>query len=144
MGKHYDHLWHQIISFNNLWWAFKKAARGKRSKSTVADFEYDLEPNLIHLQEELKSGSYYPGQYVSFYVHEAKRRLVSAAPFRDRVVHHALVNVIAPLFERRFIFDTYANRIGKGTHRALDFCTKFLRSSRYVLQGDVRRFLTYG
>ena len=110
----------------------------------MADFEYDLEVNLIQIQEELKSGSYHPGQYVSFYVHEAKRRLVSAAPFRDRVVHHALVNVIAPLFERKLIFDTYANRIGKGTHRALDRCTKFLRSSRYVLQGDVRRFLTYG
>jgi len=137
MGKHYDHLWHQIISFNNLWWAFKKVARGKRSKSTVTDFEYDLEPNLIQLQEELKSGSYQPGQYVSFYVHEAKRRLVSAAPFRDRVVHHALVNVIAPLFERKFIFDTSANRKKKGTHRALKRCTKFMRSSRYVLQGDV-------
>jgi len=99
MGKHYDHLWHQIISFNNLWWAFKKAARGKRSKSTVADFEYDLEPNLIQLQEELKSGSYHPGQYVSFYVHEAKRRLVSAAPFRDRVVHHTLINIKEPIFE---------------------------------------------
>jgi len=53
------------------------------------------------------------------------------------VVHHALVNVIKPFFERKFIYDTYANRKEKGSHRALKRCTKFMRSSRYVLQCDV-------
>ena len=71
---------------------------------------------------------------------DSKRRLVSAAPFRDRVVHHALVNVIEPLFEPRFIGDSYANRVGKGTHRALDRCQEFARRYRYVLQCDVRQF----
>ena len=84
--------------------------------------------------------SYIPGNYRSFYRTEAKRRLISAAPFRDRVVHHALIGGIEPQFERRFIFDSYANRVGKGTHRALDRCTQFLRSNRYVLTCDVRQF----
>ena len=71
---------------------------------------------------------------------QPKRRLISAAPFRDRVVHHALCNVIAPRFESLFISDSYANRVGKGTHRALDRCQHFSRRFRYVLQCDVRQF----
>lgn len=67
-------------------------------------------------------------------------RRIFAAPFRGRVVHHALCNLIEPIFERSFIADSYANRVGKGTHRALDRCTHFARRYRYVLQCDVRRF----
>ncbi len=63
----------------------------------------------------------------SFYIHEPKRRLISAAPFKDRVAHHALCNVIEPLIERSFFFDSYANRVGKGTHRALDRAQQFAR-----------------
>jgi len=140
LSKRYDHLWPQVTSFDNLLLAFKKAARGKRSKPSVAGFEYDLEANLFTLQSELRRGDYRPGPYVSFPIHEPKRRLISAAPFRDRVVHHALVNVIEPIFERQFIFDTYANRAGKGTHRALDRCTTFMRRFRYLLPMDVRQF----
>jgi hypothetical protein len=73
-------------------------------------------------------------------IHEPKRRLISAAPFRDRVVHHALCNCIEPLFERSFIHDSYANRLGKGTHRALDRCQQFARHYPYVLACDVRQF----
>ena len=124
--------------------AYRKAARGKRGKPAAAGFEFRLEENLLALQEELRSGCYQPGPYVSFPIHDPKRRLISAAPFRDRVVHHALVNVIEPLFERRFIHDTYANRKGKGTHRALDRCTQYLRRYAYVLPIDVRQFFPYG
>jgi hypothetical protein len=67
----------------------------------------------------LQAEQYRPGPYHSFYIHDPKRRLISAAPFRDRVVHHALINVIEPIWERRFIFDSYANRVGKGTHPCL-------------------------
>ena len=115
MGRRYSHLWPEVISFANLCLAFKKAARGKRSKPAVAAFEYDLEASLLRLQEELRAGSYQPGSYASFYIRDPKKRLISAAWFRDRVVHHALVNVIEPLYERQFIYDTYANRMGKGT-----------------------------
>jgi RNA-directed DNA polymerase len=80
------------------------------------------------------------GPYHSFFIHEPKRRLISAAPFRDRVVHHALCNLIEPIFERSFIDDSYANRAGKGTHRALDRCQAFARRNHYVLQCDIRQF----
>jgi len=94
----------------------------------------------VQLRQELVGKTYAPGSYYSFYIHEPKRRLISAAPFRDRVVHHALCNVIEPIFERSFIHDSYANRVGKGTHRALDRAQEFARRFRYVLQCDVRQF----
>jgi RNA-directed DNA polymerase len=84
--------------------------------------------------------TYQPGPYHSFFIHDPKKRLISAAPFRDRVVHHALYRVIEPIWERRFIHDSYANRVEKGTHRALDRATQFARQYRYVLQCDVRQF----
>jgi retron-type reverse transcriptase len=106
----------------------------------VAAFEYKLEDNLLQLQRELKAQTYQPGEYHSFYIHDPKKRLISAAPFRDRVVHHALCNLIEPVFERSFIFDSYANRIGKGTHKAIDRAQQFARRFRYVLTCDVRQF----
>ncbi|PKO60370.1 MAG: RNA-dependent DNA polymerase, partial [Betaproteobacteria bacterium HGW-Betaproteobacteria-17] len=140
MSKRYYHLWPEVTAFANLLLAFRKARRGKRGRPAVAAFEYDLESNVLALQAELRDGSYRPGPYASFTIHEPKRRLISAAPFRDRVAHHALMNVIGPLFERQFIFDTYANRVGKGTHAALDRCTEYMRRFEYVLPLDVRQF----
>ncbi len=137
--KHSD-LYPQVCSLLNLWQGFIQASRGRRSHPSVAKFEYNLEPELVALRDELESGAYRPGGYCNFPVHEPKRRIISAAPFRDRVVHHALINVIGPLLERRFIFDSYANRIGKGTHRALDRCTYFMRRYDYVLPCDVTQF----
>jgi len=140
MGRRFYRLWPELISFENLYLAYRKAARGKRSKPAAAGFEFGLEENLLALRQELREGRYQPGRYASFPIHDPKRRLISAAPFRDRVVHHALVNIIEPLFERRFVYDTYANRKGKGTHRALDRCTHYLRRHAYVLPLDVRQF----
>jgi len=133
-------LYQQLCEYENLYLAFQRAKLGKRHKEPVARLERNLETELFRLQDELKDRSYRPGQYRSFYRTEAKRRLISAAPFRDRVVHQALVYVIEPIFERRFIFDSYANRKGKGVHRALDRCTTFMRASRYVLPCDIRQF----
>jgi RNA-directed DNA polymerase len=133
-------MYEQICSWGNLYNAYRKAAKGKRGRVPAARFEYRLEDNLIQLQRELQAKTYQPGPYHSFYIHEPKRRLISAAPFRDRVVHHALCNVIEPCFERSFIDESYANRVGKGTHRALDCCQRFARRFRYVLQCDVVQF----
>ncbi|MFQ5614651.1 MAG: reverse transcriptase domain-containing protein, partial [Anaerolineae bacterium] len=130
----------QLCTWDNLLLAYRKASKGKRGKPSVAAFEHRLEDNLLQLQAELRTHTYRPESYVSFYIHEPKRRLISAAPFPDRVVHHALCNVIEPLFERRFIHDSYANRVGKGNHRALDRCQEFARRHRYVLQCDLRQF----
>ncbi len=130
----------QLCSWGNLLLAYTKASRGKRGQPNVAAFEHRLEDNLLALQRELREQTYTPGPYASFYIHEPKRRLISAAPFRDRVVHHALCHLIEPIFERCFIADSYANRIGKGTHRALDRCQQFARRYRYVLQCDIAQF----
>ena len=129
-----------LTDWENLWLAYRKAAKGKRGKPAVAAFEHRLEDNLHLLQEELIAQAYCPGPYHSFYIHEPKRRLISAAPFRDRVVHHALCNIIEPRFERSFIATSYANRVGKGTHRALDCCQAYARRFRYVLACDLRQF----
>ena len=130
----------EIYSWDNLLRAYHKASRGKRGHANVAAFEHHLEDHLLALQCELEAKTYQPGAYTSFYIHEPKRRLISAAPFRDRVVHHALCNLIEPEFERSFISDSYANRIGKGTHRALDRCQEFARRYKYVLQLDLEQF----
>lgn len=129
-----------IYAWENLYRSYRKAARGKRSHPSVAAFEYRLEDHLIELQDELATETYQPGRYVNFTIHEPKRRVISAAPFRDRVVHHALCRVIEPAFERSFIYHSYANRVGKGTHRALDTCQDWLRKYQYVLQCDIRQF----
>jgi hypothetical protein len=138
--KSYKNLYPQVCSWENLIQAWRKARKGKRGREPAASFEFDLEGNLVRLRRELLDQAYRPGFYHSFYIHDPKRRLISAAPFRDRVVHHALCNVIEPLFERRFIFDSYANRRGKGTHAALDRCQAFARRFPYVLQCDLRQF----
>lgn len=130
----------RLTSWDNLLLAFHKASQGKRSHPNVAAFEYRLEDNLWQLQVILAAQTYTPGSYHSFFIHDPKRRLISAAPFPDRVVHHALCNLIEPLFERSFIEDSYANRIGKGTHRARARCQQFARRFPYVLQLDVRQF----
>jgi RNA-directed DNA polymerase len=139
--KTYKNLYTRIYAFDNLYAAFRRARRGgKRKKEAVAAFELDLEANLWQLHDELRQETYQPGSYHNFYIRERKRRLISAAPFRDRVVHHALCQVIEPIFETRFIHDSYACRVGKGTHRSLDRAQAFSRRRRYVLQGDMQQF----
>jgi len=138
--KTYKHLYPQVCDFENIYLAYRKARKGKRGRMQAAMFERVQDDELLALQEELQTRSYKPGVYHSFLIHDPKKRLISAAPFRDRVVHHALCRVMEPIWERRFIHDSYANRIGKGTHRALDRAQEFSRKYRYVLQCDVRQF----
>jgi retron-type reverse transcriptase len=138
--KTYNSLYPNIYAFNRLYFAWRKARRNKRYTASAAAFEQNLDTELLRLHQELQDERYQPGDYVHFVVHEPKRRLISAAPFRDRVVHHALCNVIGPIYENKFIFDSYANRTGKGTHAALDRCTYFMRRFKYVLPCDVQQF----
>lgn len=135
-----SHMYSELCSWKNLLLACHRASKGKRGQPGVASFEHRVEDHLLELQAELSSKTYRPGPYLSFYIHEPKRRLISAAPFRDRVVHHALCNLIEPDFDRSFVFDSYANRVGKGTHRALNRSQQLARRYPYVLQCDLRQF----
>jgi RNA-directed DNA polymerase len=139
MKRHKD-LYPTIISFENLYDAWLKARRGKRYNKSVLNFALTIDDNLTTLRTELEGQTWHPGGYRSFTIHEPKRRKISAAPFRDRVVHHALCNVIVPIYERKFIHDSYANRVGRGTHKALDRCTHYMRRFKYVLQCDIQQF----
>ena len=138
--KRYGNLYPQIIELENLLLSARKAQKGKRFRYNVLDFNYHLETELIKLQKELTDKTYQPGNYRTFRLTNPKSRLISAAPYRDRVVHHALCNVIAPIFEKTFIYHSYANRVGFGTHRALKKFTHFARNSRYVLQCDIKKY----
>lgn len=133
-------LFHRMTSFSNLLEAARLASRGKRFRPNVASFALDLESELYQLQQELVSRSYRPGPYRTFLVHEKKPRFISAAPFRDRVVHHALCNIIEPIFDRGFLYDSYACRKGKGTHAAVERASSYARRFRYVLKCDVEQY----
>ena len=97
-----------ICSFQNLYEAYKAAAKGKRYREEVLRYTQDLERNLFDLQEELRSGTYQVGPYREFYVRYPKPRLVMALQFRDRVVQHAIYRQINPYLEKRFIADSFA------------------------------------
>ncbi len=109
--KTYKHLYPQLCSFENLYSAYLAAKKGKSGKTPVASFMRVCEDELFALQNELQEKTYVPGAYHSFYVHDPKKRLISAAPFRDRVAHHALCRMMEPIWEKHFIHDTYANRV---------------------------------
>jgi hypothetical protein len=138
--KTHANLYEAICSFENLLDAAKKAQKGKRFQKNVSRFNVNLENELITLQRELREKTYQPGRYHEFLIYEPKKRTISATPYRDRVVHHALCNIVAPLFERTFIFDSYANRLGKGTHKAILRYRDFCRKNRYALKGDVKKY----
>jgi len=138
--KTWTNLFPQIITFENLYRAAQKARKYKRLKIDTARFDLDLEKNLLRLQAQLQTHTWTPGPYTTFQIYEPKPRLISAAPYPDRVVHHALCNIIEPLFEKTFIHDSYASRPHKGTHRAVDRLTAFCRKNRFALKADIRKY----
>ena len=138
--KRYGNLYKKIYSFENLLVSSKKAQKGKRFKDSTSKFNINLERELLTLHRELFNKTYTPGSYREFYIYERKPRKISAAPYRDRVVHHALCNVIEPIFEKSFIFDSYACRKWKGTHKAIERFTEFSRKNKYVLKFDIRKY----
>ena len=139
MARRESELFARIADFTALREAALRAARGRRHKPRVAQFLAGLETEVLRLQRELLDGRWQPGGYTEFMVRESKPRLISAAPFRDRVVHHALCAVIAPLFERAFIARSYASLPGRGTHRAVAAYETLRDRHRHVLRADVFR-----
>jgi len=138
----YKRLYERVCSFENLHSAFLKAAKGKSLRLDCAGFAYDREREIFRVQAELLDGTYRHGPYREFEVKDPKRRQVKAARFRDRVVHHALCNIVEPIFEARFISDSFACRKGKGTFAALERCRALSRRfcGGYVLKADISKF----
>lgn len=142
-----EDLYFRICSYDNLLLAFKKARKGKTAKAYVLEFERELKHNLLQLRTELLFHAYKPIPLQSFIIHDPKTRKISKSAFRDRIIHHALCNVISPIFEKGFIHDSFANRIGKGAFKAIERFDIFQRivSKNYsqkvfVLKADIKKY----
>ncbi len=133
-------LWPEVTSFENLMHAARAAAAGKKKRPDVAAFLLRLEPELVQLRRELLAGEYRTGAYRTFEIRDPKPREISAAPFRDRVVHHALTRVLEPIFEKRFSNHSFACRKGFGAHKALERAKEGARRFPYVLKCDIRKY----
>lgn len=136
-------LFSQVTAFDNLYRGFAGASHGKRHRREVREFEYHLETRLWEIRSELDRGEYHWGAFHRFWIQDPKRRQIRAAPFRDRVVHHTIFNVLDPIFRRSFIADSYACIPGRGTHLAVERYRSFVRArgaEGYRVQGDIKSY----
>jgi len=140
-------LYEEIYDLDNLKLAWINAKKGKSKRRYVKRFKKSLINNLLELQKELKEEIYSPIKLKTFILRDPKTRKISKSVFRDRIVHHALCNLIIPIFEKGFIYDSHANQIGKGTHKALERFDKFKRKvsknntqTCYVLKADIQHY----
>lgn len=138
--KRAGHLIEKIAALENLELAFYKAQKGKAAKREVIAYGKNLRANLRALQAQIMSGEVEIGNYNYFTIYDPKQRLICAAPFGQRVLHHALMNVCHPFFEKVQIFDSYASRLGKGTYAALARAEHFNRRYQWFLKLDYRKY----
>lgn len=137
----------KICTIKNALLAYHKARRGKRYRPEVIKFESNRETNLAKAINDIKCGTYEMGGYFFFKVYEPKERLIMALPFYDRVVQHMIINIIEPLFERRFVFHSYACRKNKGTHEASNTLARWLYNLQvvqgkkiYAIKADIHHY----
>lgn len=146
MANTYTNLWPELISWPNLIAAWERTSRGRTRQRDVIAFKADLEPNLIEIQESLIQRTYRTGPYHRFFVFEPKRRQIASLPLKDRVVQHALVRVVEPIFEARFIDQSFACRVGMGAHKGADKLQRYLRQVQrdhgaiYALKADISKY----
>jgi len=141
-----NNLWDGFIDFENVYRGYYTAARGKRYRNEVLSYKAKLEDNLFSLIDDLKNNAYEPLPFRQFRITDPKPRLISAPAFRDRVVHHSLIRIIEPIFEKRFINESFACRVGRGTHAAMRYVFKSTQLAKrqwenyYVLKCDISKF----
>ena len=140
-------MYEKICSFENLILAFRKARKGKTKRRYVKRFQKNLRKNLLKLNEELSTQTYQPNKLKTFILRDPKTRKISKSAFRDRVIHHALCNIIVPILNKSFIYDSHANQISKGTLKAIQRFDKFKRKVSknntqccYVLKADIKHY----
>lgn len=139
--KRHGELFQQIVSPDNLYEAYCKARRGKRWQNVVKEFERDIDGNLERLQNALITKSFHTAPYRTKVIREPKERIIFILPFYpDRIVQHALIQLVGPIWDRLFIYDSYACRVDKGIHRGSTRTMEFLGKNRYVLKADISKF----
>jgi len=138
--KRHGHLYEKVISFENLLLAAQRAIRGKKDKKSVKSFYFHLENEIIEIKKEIEEDRYHPGPFTQFQIKEPKPRNICSSEFRDRVVHHAICNIVEPILEKRAIFDSYACRTNKGSHMAVRRCQEFAKKYRYYLKCDIKKY----
>ena len=142
-----ENVYEELCSYENLETAFNRARRGKTLKDYVIEFEAKLKENLLQLRTELLLQTYQPQPLKTFILRDPKTRKISKSAFRDRVIHHAICNIIESVFDKRFIHDSFANRMRKGTINAVKRFDEFKRKVSqnntvrcYVLKADVKSY----
>jgi len=145
--KVYKNVFNKIISLENLFLAWDKFKSNKQKKRDVLQFEWRLEENIFQLHRDLRYKRYKHGAYSSFYIHDPKQRHIHKAIVRDRILHHAVFNVLNPIFEPTFIPNSLSCRIDKGTHKGIDILEKALRQISnnnfkpcFTLKCDIKKF----
>ena len=134
--KRYGNLWDTLVSWPNLLLAARKARTGKRRRPVVARFELQREWHLLKLRDELQAEIYTPRPFTTHRITHPKPRLISAAPYRDRVVHHAIMNVLMPLMDQRLHPSCFACRQAKGTHAAARHVQIMAERNRYAWHAE--------
>lgn len=142
--KRHGNLFDKIVDPGNIYEAYLKARKGKAWQDTVKHFESDLDRNLSQIRVSLLDGSFHTSEYTKMIIYEPKEREIFRLPFNpDRIVQHAIMNVVAPIWDRMFIYDSYSCRVGKGIHAGSRRTMEFIRSAgqgSYCLQMDVSKF----
>lgn len=138
--KRAGYLIEKIAETENLYFAFYKAAKTKHASSEVKEYTRKLDYNIMNLQEQLLTGTVPLGNYHYFKIYDPKERTICAASFHERVMHHAVMNICHPVFEKHLIHDTYATRPGKGTYAALEKAKKAVKNYGWVAKLDIRKY----
>lgn len=130
------------ISLKNIWRSWFAFRKGKRQTAELHDFQYYLEENLFELFKDLKSGTYKHGGYREFIVSYNKRREISVAGIRDRVIHRLVYDYLAPIYDKTFIYDAWSCRVKKGLLEAIERAQEFLHRfpHSYIWKADIRKF----
>ena len=139
--KRHNNLFDQIVSIENLRLAYQKAKKGKSKKVSVIKFSQNVEENLLKIQESLINKTFTTSHYTTKKVYEPKERTIYVLPFApDRIVQHAIMNFLEPIWDKLFIHDSYACRTGKGIHKGSQKTMEFVRNYKYCLKCDVSKF----